>query len=195
MSLDNTAQPSSGNLTVLLNRAGQGDRAALDELLPLVYNELRRVARHKMAGERPGHTLGVSGLVNEAYLKLIGGENPDWRSREHFFSLAARAMRQVLIDYARKRGAAKRDHEHTTMVDVADMDLHLEDLLALDQALERLAQIDNRMRRVVEYRFFCGLTDQETAALLGVTERTVQREWIKARAWLYEELYAEKRQP
>jgi RNA polymerase sigma factor (TIGR02999 family) len=180
------------DVTALLGQARAGDRAALDRLLPAVYHELRRVAQRQLRHERPGHTLGVSGLVNEVYLKLADQAQPDWQSREHFYAVAARAMRQILIDYARRRQAGKRgaDWQRTSMEDKQlGFDSPLEELLAVDQALERLGQMDERLRRLVEYRFFCGLTEQETAGLLGVTVRTVQREWTKARAWLYRELY------
>jgi len=195
-------------VTRLLVRAREGNREAVEELLPLVYNELQRVARRQIRNERGDHTLGASGLVNEAYLKLAGQLQVDWQSREHFFAIAARAMRQVLIDYARKRNAEKRggDWERISLGNIAagniaagnmdgasrglGFDAPLADLLALDQALERLSAVDERLRRIVEFRFFCGLTEKETAELIGVTVRTVQRDWIKARAWLYNELYS-----
>ena len=190
-------------MTRLLVRAREGNREAVEELLALVYNELQRVARRQIRNERGDHTLGASGLVNEAYLKLVYQLQVDWQSREHFFAIAARAMRQVLIDYARKRNAEKRggDWERTSLDNIAagniagagrglGFDAPLADLLALDQALERLSAVDERLRRIVEFRFFCGLTEKETAELIGVTVRTVQRDWIKARAWLYNELYS-----
>ncbi|MCW5978846.1 MAG: sigma-70 family RNA polymerase sigma factor [Bryobacteraceae bacterium] len=182
-----------GYITTLLAQAGDGDRDALDRLFPLVYGELRRVAAHQIRRERPWHTLGVSGLVNETYLKLVDQPKVDWRGREHFFAIAARAMRQILIDYARRRSAEKREGERkrtTFEGKQIGLDASLEDLLALDKALDRLDGMDSRMRHLVEYRYFLGLTEQETAELLGVTLRTVQREWVKARAWLNSELYA-----
>ena len=190
-------QPA-GDVTQLLVRAREGNREAVEELLPLVYTELQRVARRQLRNERGDHTLGASGLINEAYLKLVDQLQVDWQSREHFYAIAACAMRQVLIDYARKRNAEKRggDWARTSLDNIAvdnkgvGFDAPLADLLALDQALERLSGIDERLRRIVEYRFFCGLTEMETAELIGVTVRTVQRDWIKARAWLYNELYS-----
>jgi RNA polymerase sigma factor (TIGR02999 family) len=176
----------------LLGQAGAGDRQAFDRLLPVIYQELRRVAARQLRRERPGHTLGVSGLVNEAYLKLLDQLQVDWQSREHFYSVAARAMRQILIDYARKRQAGKRGGEWSrTSIENKQLgfDSPLEELLAVEEALERLDKIDARLRRLVEYRFYCGLTEEETAELLKVTVRTVQRDWVKARAWLYKELY------
>ena len=186
-------QPT-GDVTRLLVRAREGNPEAMEELLPLVYAELRRVARRQPRNERGDHTLGASGLINEAYLKLAGQLQVDWQSREHFFAIAARAMRQVLIDYARKRNAEKRGGDwNRTSLDNKGLpfDAPVADLLALDQALERLSAVDERLRRIVEYRFFRGLTEKETAELLGVTVRTVQREWVKARAWLYKELYSD----
>ena len=185
--------PPAGDVTRLLVRAREGSREAVEELLPLVYAELRRVAGRQLRNERGDHTLGASGLINEAYLKLADQLQVDWQSREHFYAIAARAMRQVLIDYARKRNAEKRggDWDRTSLDNKGlGFDAPLADLLALDQALERLNGIDERLRRIVEYRFFCGLTEKETAELLGVTVRTVQRDWMKARAWLYKELYS-----
>ena len=184
-----------GDVTQLLVMARDGDREAMDRLLPLVYTELRRVAERQLRGERREHTLGASGLIHEAYLKLVDQMQVDWQSREHFFAISARAMRQVLIDYARMKNAEKRGGDwNRTSLDGKGVspDQRLEELLALDQALERLRRIDDRLRRIVEYRFCCGLTEQETAELMGVTPRTVQREWVKARAWLYKELYSEQ---
>jgi RNA polymerase sigma factor (TIGR02999 family) len=183
---------AGGHVTRLLVKAGGGDQEALNELVPLVYDELRRVAERQLRRERQGHTLGASGLVNEAYLKLVDQIRVDWQSRQHFYSVAARAMRQILIDYARRRKAEKRGAgwDRTSIEDKQiGLDSPLEELLALDQALDRMGEIDERMRQVVEYRYFCGLTEKETAELLGVNLRTIQRDWLKARAWLYRELY------
>jgi RNA polymerase sigma factor (TIGR02999 family) len=187
-----TGHPSGSNITELLSRAGAGDRVALDRMLPLVYAELRRMAQGQLRRERQGHTLGVSGLVNEVYLKLVDQSRFDFRGREHFYAIAARAMRQILVDYARRRNAEKRGagKDHTDLEGKQiGIDAPLDSILALDQALDRMDKMDTRLRQVVEYRYFCGLTEQETADVLGVTVRTVQREWVKARAWLYSELY------
>ncbi|MCI0622664.1 MAG: sigma-70 family RNA polymerase sigma factor [Acidobacteria bacterium] len=185
-------QSVAGDVTQLLVRAGEGQREAFDQLFPLIYGELRRVAQRQLGRERVGHTLGASGLVNEAYLKLVDQVRVDWRGREHFFGVAARAMRQILIDYARKRQAEKRGGAwHRTNLEEKQLGFASppEELLALDEALDRMDKISPRMRQVVEYRFYCGLTEDETAKLLGVTVRTIQREWLKARAWLYKEIY------
>ena len=182
----------AGDVTRLLRAVGGGQTNALDDLMPLVYGELKRVAERQIRRERPGHSLGASGLVNEAFLKLVDQAQVDWQCRQHFFGVAARAMRQVLVDYARKRNAEKRGGDwNRTSLDENGIGFQtpLADLLALDQALNRLDQISSRMRQVVEYRYYCGLSEDETAELLGVTKRTIQREWAKARAWLYKELY------
>jgi RNA polymerase sigma factor (TIGR02999 family) len=184
----------AGDVTRLLGQACAGDRQAFDQLLPVIYQELRRVAERQLRRERPDHTLGVSGLVHEAYLKLVDQLQVDCQCREHFYSLAARAMRQILVDYARKRQAGKRGGEwNRTSIENKQLgfDSPLEELLAVEEALEKLGRTDERLRKLVEYRFFCGLSEQETAELLGVTVRTVQRDWVKARAWLYRELYSE----
>jgi RNA polymerase sigma factor (TIGR02999 family) len=186
------SQSATGDVTQLLAKAAEGQRDAFDQLFPLIYDELRRVAKRQLGRERVGHTLGASGLVNEAYLKLVDQVQVDWGGREHFFAVAARAMRQILIDYARKRQAGKRGGAwHRTSLEKKQLgfDSPPEELLALDEALDRMDRISPRMRQVVEYRFYCGLTEEETAKLLGVTVRTIQREWLKARAWLYKELY------
>jgi RNA polymerase sigma factor (TIGR02999 family) len=182
----------TGQVTRLLVKAGGGDQDALNQLVPLVYDELRRVAERQLRRERQGHTLGASGLVNEAYLKLVDQLKVDWQSRQHFYAVASRAMRQILIDYARRRKTEKRGAgwDRTSIGQKQlGLDSPLEELLALDEALERMSEMDDRMRQVVEYRFFCGLTEKETAELLGVNLRTIQRDWLKARAWLYRELY------
>jgi RNA polymerase sigma factor (TIGR02999 family) len=190
--MDAVDPKGTGPVTRLLVKAGAGDHDALNQLVPLVYDELRRVAERQLRRERQGHTLGASGLVNEAYLKLVDQLKVDWQSRQHFYAVAARAMRQILIDYARRRKTEKRGAawDRTTIGNKQlGLDSPLEELLALDEALERMSEMDDRMRQVVEYRFFCGLTEKETAELLGVNLRTIQRDWLKARAWLYRELH------
>ena len=185
---------SAGDVTQLLRRLQGGDGGAFDELFPLVYDELRRIAQRQLRRERPDHTLFATALVNEAYLKMADQREASWQDRSHFLGVAARAMRQVLVDYARRRRADKRggDWIRTTLTNRGlGFRTSLEELIELDQALERLDQVDERLCKVVEYRFFGGLTEEETAELLGVTSRTVRRDWIKARAWLYRELYPE----
>lgn len=186
---------SSGDVTRLLQDVYEGDRDAFDRLMPLVYDELHRIARAKLRGERAGHTLDTTGLVHEVYLKLVDQAQVAWQDRAHFFAIAARAMRQILIDYARKRKAAKRGGKQirTTLTSRhLVFDIQLEELLDLDAALDRLDEVDERLRKVVEYRFFGGMTEKEVAAVLDISTRTVQRDWRKARAWLYKELYPEE---
>jgi RNA polymerase sigma factor (TIGR02999 family) len=183
--------PERGAVTRLLERARQGDAAAEAELFPLVYADLRRAAERLLQRERRGHTLQPTDLVHEGYLKLAGDLSGDAQSRRHFVAIAARAMRQVLVDHARTRGTAKRGagqvEVRVTNAD-AGLDVDLAELVALDDALQRLGARNPRLPRVVELRFFAGLTEEETAAILGVTSRTIQRDWAAARAWLHKEL-------
>jgi RNA polymerase sigma factor (TIGR02999 family) len=181
-----------GEVTQLLHGARDGDPGAFDRLLPLIYDELRAIARRQLRREQVGHTLQPTALVHDAYLKLVDEARVEWRDRAHFFGIAARAMRQVLIDYARRRGAEKRggDVVRTALSDQElAMEVPLEELLALDDALDRLAEVNERLRQVVEFRFFGGMAEEEIAEVLGVSTRTVQRDWLRARAWLYAELY------
>ena len=185
------AKREDGDVTRLLHQLRAGDREALERLYPLVYDELRRVARQALARERESHTLQATELVHEAYFKLVGAEVA-WQDRSHFLAVAARAVRQLLVDHARKRQAEKRGGgaEHVTLGDAdAALSVPDEELIALDEALARLDHVEPRLRAVVEYRFFAGLTEREIAEVLGVTERTIQRDWVKARAWLYREIY------
>jgi RNA polymerase sigma factor (TIGR02999 family) len=185
-------QAPSGEVTQLLKLLEEGDPDAVERLFPLVYEELRRAARRALAGERAGHTLQATELVHEAYFKLLGAANVDWQGKAHFVAIAARAMRQILVDHARRRQAGKRGGgvQHVTLGDAqAELAVPPEELLALDAALDRLEEQDSRLRAVVEYRFFGGLTEKEIAEVLGVTLRTVQRDWVKARAWLHQEIY------
>lgn len=180
------------DVTQLLRGACVGDEQALGKLLPVVYDELRRIARRQLSRERPDHTLEGTALVHEAYLKLLGSPSPDWQDRAHFFGIAARCMRQVLVDHARAQGAAKRggEWERTSLTNKGlGVEIPLTDFIALDDALEKLGERDPRLLKVVEYRFFGGLEEREVAELLGVTTRTVQRDWAGARAWLYKELF------
>ena len=179
-------------VTRLLVAWGDGDRAALDRLMPLVYGELRRLARHYMSRERPGHTLQTTALVNEAYLRLVGQEGMRWENRAHFFGIAAHLMRQILVDRARARNAAKRgggDYK-LDLTDVSDMPEQGRrlDLLALNRALDGLASFDPQQSRIVELKFFVGLSIEETAVVIGVSPATVKREWALAKSWLFREL-------
>lgn len=178
-------------VTQLLQRLRAGDADARERLFPLVYDELKQVARRALRRERPDHTLRPTELVHEAYLKLGAAAGP-WQDRAHFLGVAARAMRQILVDHARRRLAGKRGGGMiaTTLEDVGgEAALPPEEVLALDAALERLEQQDPRLRALVEYRFFGGLTDKEIAELLQISERTVNRDWARARAWLHKEVY------
>jgi len=185
-------------ITELLVAWRGGDRAALDRLFPLVYEELRRISHRQLGAERAGHTLSTTALVHEAYLKLVDQTRAQWVDRAQFYAVAARAMRRILVDYARRHRAAKRggDRERVSLdvqnlgeplaeAPAAAADERADTLIALDDALARLAELDERLSRVVECRFFGGLTEEETAAVLGVTARTVRRDWVKAKAWLY----------
>jgi RNA polymerase sigma factor (TIGR02999 family) len=182
--------PEPENVTQLLLAWGRGDEAARDELIPLVYDTLRRIARHQLRGERAGHTLETNALINEAYLELVE-QSVSWQNRAHFFGIAARLMRQLLVDYARARGRLKRGGDRQQISLMAADRIAQEravDLLALDEALETLAQADPQRSRIVELRFFGGLTIEETAQVLGVSTPTVERGWRAARAWLQTEL-------
>lgn len=181
----------AATVTAALRAARDGDERAIGRVFPLVLDELRQVARRQFrARGRPG-TLDTDGLVNEAYLKLSAGASPTWEDRVHFFGIAARAMRQILVDYARRRGAAKRGGGvRAATLDTAHggRSVDLDGLLALDQALDRLDRLSSRLREVVEYRFFGGLTEEEIAELLGISPRTVERDWKKARLFLHDQL-------
>jgi RNA polymerase sigma-70 factor, ECF subfamily len=186
-------QESAGDITQLLQSWRGGDRKALDALLPVVYKELRRLAHFQLRKERPGHTLQSAALVNEAYLRLVGLNAPEWESRSHFFAIAAQQMRQILVDYSRRRRAAKRGGSVETL-SLDDSGL-LEpgkgrnvDVEALDDAMNALARIDVRKAQVVELRFFGGLNLEETAEVLKVSAVTVARDWSTARAWLHREM-------
>lgn len=183
--------PSSLRVTQLLVAWSEGDQAARDELMPLVYEELRRLAHHYIRRERPGHTLQTSGLVNEAYLRLVDQTNTQWESRAHFFGIAARLMRQILVDYARKQRYAKRGGDARRVAldeTVIISKKRAAEVVALDEALKSLAEIDVRQSQIVELRFFGGLSIQETAEVLAVSPGTVMRDWTLAKAWLRREL-------
>jgi RNA polymerase sigma factor (TIGR02999 family) len=185
---------STHTVTDLLQAWASGDQAALDQLLPLVYNELRRQARRYMRAQPAGHTLQTTGLVHEAYLRLVGQSSVEWKGRGHFFGVAAKAMRSILVDHARARGAAKRGGPvHAITLDEGEGIAGPQpsvDVLALDEALGRLAELDPRKSELVELRYFGGLGIDEAAAVLGVSPATVKREWVTARAWLRRELSA-----
>jgi RNA polymerase sigma-70 factor, ECF subfamily len=179
--------PSVDDVTALLVAWADGDRTALDSLLPLVYAELKRLAHARMRGERDGHSLQTTALVNEAYLRLVAYRRVRARDRSHFFAIAAQAMRRILIERARARGAAKRDvgGEPLPLDSAADRaGVRADELVALDEALKRLAAFDPRKAQVVELKYFGGLTNDETAAVLEISGATVEREWSAARAWL-----------
>ena len=184
-----TASPHE--VTQLLLDWSSGNQAALDRLMPLVDRELNRLAHHYMRRENPGHTLQTTALVNEAYLKLIDQKNVQWKNRAHFFALAAQLMRRILVDHARSRKYAKRGGgAHKVSLDEAMIGSPQrgQDLIALDEALSRLAAIDPRKGKVVELRFFGGLSVEETAEALQISPVTVMREWSMAKAWLYNSL-------
>jgi len=178
--------PSSNDVTRLLVDWGNGSQEALDDLLPLVYEELHRLAGRYMRREGHDHTLQTSALINEAYLRLVDQKSIRWQNRAHFFGVAARLMRQILVDHARSRSRAKRGGG-VRMVSLAGQSViekEIEELIALDNALKDLAEMDPRKSQIVEMKFFGGLTTEEVAAVLKVTTRTVEREWRKAKAWL-----------
>jgi|SRR5512138_2626263 RNA polymerase sigma factor (TIGR02999 family) len=180
-----------GHITVLLERWSDGDQSALDELTPIVYGELRQVAAAYLRRERPGHTLQATALVNEAYLRLVGKARGRWQGREHFYGIAARLMRQVLVEHARKHQADKRGGGRAPLAlsHAEEVSGTAEvDLLGVHEALERLASFDAQQARIVELRFFGGLSIEEAAEALGVGHATVEREWSLARAWLRKEL-------
>jgi RNA polymerase sigma factor (TIGR02999 family) len=178
----------SDDVTGILSAVRAGDRSAVDRLFPLVYDELRRLAGGQLRRHAPSPTLQATGLVHEAYLKMVGGAGVPAADRAHFLAIAARAMRQVLIDRARGRARQKRGGgwQQTTLSDGHRvLDVAMDDVLALDRAL---AELEPRQREVVEYRFFAGMEEAEIAGVLGVSERTVRRDWVKARAWLFRSL-------
>jgi RNA polymerase sigma-70 factor (ECF subfamily) len=179
---------SQNEVTQLLIDWGNGDRTALDKLVPVVYQELRRLAAYYMRRERPGHTLQTSALVNEAYMRLVDYRNMRWQSRAHFFAVAAQAMRRILVEHARKRHFAKRGG-NALKVSLDEAAIVSQDqaaeLVALDDALSSLEALDSRKSRIVELRYIGGLSIEETAEVLEISPATVQREWRAAKAWLY----------
>jgi RNA polymerase sigma factor (TIGR02999 family) len=184
---------SQQRVTDLLGRWSDGDDAALAELTPLVYEELRRLAHHYMGGERPNHTLQTTALVNEAYLRLADQTNPNWQSRAHFFAVAARAMRQILVSYARSNRAQKRGGgEAKIELDEAAIlsPEQSNEIVDVHEALERLGRLDERKARVVELKYFGGLNHDEIAEVMKISTITVRRDWVFAKAWLHNELHS-----
>jgi RNA polymerase sigma factor (TIGR02999 family) len=185
-------QESDNTVTKLLARWRSGDQHALDALMPLVYSELRQLAQHYLRRERSDHTLQSTALVHEAYLRLAGQNAPQWQNRAHFFGIAAHLMRQILVEHARGRGAAKRGGGATkiTLDESLGMSMAIAqqnevDVIVLDKALHDLTEMDAQQGRIVELRFFGGLTIEDTSEVLGISPATVKREWITARAWLF----------
>jgi len=186
-----TPVATSSNVTQLLVDWRNGNNDALNQLMPLVYDELRDLAKRYMRRENSSHTLQTNALVNEAYLRLVNQQNVDWQNRAHFFAIAAQVMRHLLVDHARSKQYAKRGGgavQVTLDEGLAVSDENSVELLSLHQALERLEQIDDRKSKIVELRYFGGLSTEETAEVLGLSEITVKREWAKAKAWLFREL-------
>jgi len=185
---------SSTQVTQLLVRWSDGDTAAREALIPLVYEELRRVARNALSRQRPSHTLGSTALVHEAYMRLVGRSSVNFENRAHFFAVASHLMRRILVDHARKHNAAKRGGDNLTLVlddTVALPEKRELDLSALDDALTLLSTLDVRQANIVEMRFFGGLSIDETSQVLGISPATVKREWATARAWLYDAMTGE----
>ena len=179
------------NVTQLLGEMKQGSREAESRLLQIVYPELRRIAQLRLRNERQGHTLQPTALANEAYMRLAGQMDKDWQSRSHFYAVAAQLMRRILVDYARHKKAAKRDGNRRQVEltdEIAVTEDRLEEILTINEALGRLAEFDPRCCKVVEMRFFGGMTEDEVAEVLQIAPRTVKRDWTVAKAWLHGEL-------
>lgn len=194
--MQNEPQPgaaAAGDITLLLKAWSEGDQSALEKLTPIVYKELHRLAGRYMKGERAGHSLQTTALVNEAYMRLVDYKRMQWQNRAHFFAVSAQLLRRILVEHARrhnlKRGAGIR---HISLDEVAIAGRRSADLVALDDAMKALAQIDPRKEQVVEMRFFGGLSVEETAEVLKVSSVTVMRDWSTAKAWLYRELGGKK---
>ena len=185
-----------GDVTTLLAQVREGNQEAANRLIPLIYAELRRMASARMRRERRGHTLQATALVHEVYLRMTGGQQAEWQNRAHFFAIAAHTMRQILLDHARHRQAAKRGGSDNRRVNI-DAELliapeKLEDVLALDEALERLEELEPRQARQVELRFFAGMSVEEAAEVMGMSQITLKRDWRSAKAWLHREMAAAK---
>jgi RNA polymerase sigma-70 factor (ECF subfamily) len=189
--LKKTASRQHHQITQLLAEWSEGNQSALDELYPLVYDELHRLARRYMSRERKGHTLQTTALINEAYVRLVDQRNVHWANRSHFFAISAQIMRRILIDHARRQAFAKRGGgaQQVSLEEVATVaGVQARDLVRLDEALKCLAEMDPRRSQVVELRYFGGLNNEEIASVLKVSENTVTRDWKMARAWLYQQL-------
>lgn len=186
------ADKTPQDITQMLRRWGDGDQAVVEQLLPLVYDELHRQAARYLRRERPGHTLQTTALIHEAYLKLIGQRDVEWQSRTHFYAISANLMRRILVDYARTKHREKRGGSDIKVpLEEAELAAAQErgvDLLALDEALNRLAEFDPKQAKVVELRYFSGLSLEDTADALAISRATAAREWAAARAWLHREL-------
>jgi len=182
---------SPQNITVMLNDLSNGNTLVIEQILPLVYDELRKISSKYLSDEYRKHTFQTTELVHEAYIKLIGNQGISWQSRAHFYGIAARTMRQILVDYARKRKSLKRGSGKTdfsldnTQIVAGESD---EQILALDEALKKLENVEERSSKIVELRYFSGLTIEETAELLNISAATVKRDWQFAKAWLYREI-------
>lgn len=180
------------DITVWLRQWSRGNAEALDELMPIVYAELHRQAASYLRRERVGHTLQPTALINEVYLKLIDQKNVNWQNRAHFFGIAAQAMRRILVDHAKSRHRAKRGGNAENLpIEAAEFAIsrtNSVDLVALDEALNRLAELDERQARIVELRFFSGMSVEETAEIMGISAATVKNDWRSAKAWLFSEL-------
>jgi RNA polymerase sigma factor (TIGR02999 family) len=185
---------SPQEVTRLLAAWSDGDEAALEQLVPIIHTELRRLAKHYLKRERPGHTLQTSALVNEAYVRLINWKTARFESRAHFFGVSAQLMRRILVDFARHRPRVQGDSvRHVSLEEALSVAAEPNaDLVALDEALDQLAQLDSRKAQIIELRFFGGMSVEETAEFLGISPATALREWRKAKAWLYRELSAQK---
>lgn len=186
--------PDQGQITELLNRWSHGDKRALDEVMPLVYQDLRRLSQYYLQDERPGHTLQSTAIVHEVYLRLCGQQGSEWTGRAHFFAVAAKMIRRILVDHARQKSAAKRGGKVHSQPFEEALTIPVQpevDLVTLNEAMDELAAFDMRKSQVVEMRFFAGLSAKDIAVVLGTTEPTVRRDWNIARAWLYRRLQGE----
>lgn len=184
------SDPSSGEVTELLLAAQAGSSDAVDRLMPVVYAELKSLAASYLRSERADHTLQTTGLVHEAYLKLVDQRRTTWQNRAHFFGIAAQAMRRILVDHARRRRARKRDHGLAVTLDddLPGVVTNTDEVIAVDEALARLAELDPRQARIVELRYFAGMNIEQTAEALEISPATVKRDWMSAKAWLQREL-------